>query len=267
MSFLNRPMGTPATAGRLWPRWLALAAVVIGLCIAFVNLGHWQLDRLDQRRARNNSVVAHENSPVVDFSEVFGRPIGEADQWQRVRVTGTFDADHQFLVRYRSNAGTTGYEVVTPLRTDDGVVVLVDRGFATRPAGEDFPSVIPPPPSGAVTVIGHVRRDEQGSPGAVEPNGNQVRLINSQALGRVLPYPVVEGYLGALSIAPEQSGGLVPVEPPELTEGSHLAYAVQWFMFAGMAGIGLIVLIRSDLRARTQAERRNGLVAERKEAQ
>lgn len=266
MSLLNRPMGTSATGGRLWPRWLALAAFVIGLSVAFVNLGYWQLDRLDQRRARNQAVVAHEDSPVVEFGDVFGRPISEQDQWQRARVTGTFDADHQFLVRYRSNAGVTGYEVVTPLRTDAGRAVLVDRGFAQRPAGQDFPSVIPPPPAGTVTVVGHVRRSEQGNPEAVEPNGNQVRLINAEALGRALPYPVVDGYLGALTMTPEQTGGLVPVSPPELTEGSHLAYAVQWFMFTGIAGIGLIVLIRSDVRQRARAERKLASVPEREEA-
>ena len=76
-----------------------------------------------QRRERNSVVVAHENAPIADFAAVFGRPITEADQWQRVRVRGTFGT-RQFLVRYRSNAGATGYEVVTPLRTASGQIVL-----------------------------------------------------------------------------------------------------------------------------------------------
>ncbi len=239
-------MGLPPTR-RPWLRWLALAGFVVGLSVTFINLGFWQLDRLDQRRARNAAVLAHENAPVAEFRTIFGRPITEADQWQRVRVTGTFDADHQFLVRYRSNGGATGYEVVTPLHTSDGPSVLVDRGFIERPSGEDFPSTVPAPPSGEVAIIGHVRRDEQGTDSAVRPTGNQVRLINSQALAAVLPYRVVEGYLGLVTITPAQEGGFVPVQVPELTEGSHLAYALQWFMFTGLAGLGLVVLIRSDV--------------------
>lgn len=252
MSFLSAPIGGAGRARRLWPRWLALAAVVIGLSVAFVNLGFWQLDRLEQRRERNSVVVAHENAPIADFAAVFGRPITEADQWQRVRVRGTFGT-RQFLVRYRSNAGATGYEVVTPLRTAGGQIVLVDRGFIERPAGEDFPSTLPEPPTGEVTVVGHVRRSEQGSPNAVEPIGDQVRLINSDALGRALGVPVVDGYLGLLTVEPAQAGGFVPVQPPEPTEGSHLAYALQWFMFAGLSAVGLLVLIRSDLTQRRTA--------------
>lgn len=249
MKLLSTPMGTTPTGGRMWLRWLALALFVVALAAAFVNLGFWQLDRLDQRRARNSSVVSHEDSPVVDFADAFKGTITEADQWQRVAVRGTFDTSNQFLVRYRANAGATGYEVVTPLRTTTGSWVLVDRGFAVRPADQDFPAVLPQPPTGEVSIIGNVRRDEQGSQDAMTPTERTVRLVNSGALGATLPYPVVNGYLSVIQVSPGQTGGLVPVQPPELNEGNHFSYAIQWFIFAGMAGIGLVLLIRSDVRA------------------
>ena len=65
---------------RPWLRWALLTVFVIALAITFVNLGRWQLDRLDQRRDRNAVVVEHENAPVLPFGEVFHRPITEADQ-------------------------------------------------------------------------------------------------------------------------------------------------------------------------------------------
>jgi len=242
-------MGVAPAGHRLWLRWAALAVVVVTLVVAMVNLGYWQLDRLEQRRERNDAVAGHENAPVRDWSEVFGPVITEADQWQRVRVSGTFDAEHQFVARYRSNAGQSGYEVLTPLRTADGRHLLVDRGFGARPAGEDFLTVAPPPPAGEVTIVGHVRRNEQGSEQATNPTDGQVRLVNSAAIATALPYPLLDGYLGVLEIVPPQQGGLVPVQPPELTEGNHLSYAVQWFMFSAIAGVGLVLLIRSDLKA------------------
>lgn len=168
-----------APQGRLWLRWVVMGVAVVCLAVAFVNLGRWQLDRLQQRRDNNGVVVAHEKSAVVDWQTVFGRPIEDADQWQRVRVTGTFDADRSLVVRYRSNGEQTGWEIVTPLRTPQGNV-LVSRGFAERPAAEDFPRTAPPPPPGEVTVVGYVRRNEQGDradprgdrrPGAGEPAG------------------------------------------------------------------------------------------------
>ena len=252
MKLLDAPMGArPAAGRRMWLRWLVLAVFVIALAIAFVNLGFWQLARLDQRRELNSSVLEHENSTVADFATVFTRTITDADQWQRVRVSGTFDARNQFLVRYRSNGQSSGYEVVTPLRTEGGAWVLVDRGFAVKPADSDYPSVLPPPPAGEVSITGYVRRDEQGPPEATTPlpPTNTIRLVNSTALARALPYPVVNGYLSVLEVSAPQEGGLTPVHPPEVTEGNHFSYAIQWFTFAAMAGVGLVLLIRSDVKA------------------
>jgi len=256
MKFLDSPMGTAPSGRRMWLRWLALAVFVVALAIAFVNLGFWQLARLDQRRAMNSSVTSHETSAVVDFDTVFTRTITEADQWQRVAVRGTFDADHQFLVRYRSNGQESGYEVITPLRTTSGSWVLVDRGFGVKPATSDYPSTLPAPPSGEVSIVGYVRRDEQGSADAMTPVQplNTIRLVNSSALAATLPYPVVNGFVSVVEITPAQDGGLAPVQPPDLTEGNHFSYAIQWFSFAAMAGLGLVLLIRSDLRtARKEA--------------
>ena len=119
---------------RLWVRWALLVVFVAVLGAVFVNLGQWQLDRLSQRQARNATTVANEKKPVRPVAEVFTRPISDADQWQRVEARGTFDAEHQFVVRYRNNGDVDGYEVVTPLRTASGVV-LVDRGCSRCPAG------------------------------------------------------------------------------------------------------------------------------------
>jgi cytochrome oxidase assembly protein ShyY1 len=256
MKFLDSPMGVAPSTRRPWLRWLVLAVFVVALAIAFVNLGFWQLARLDQRRAMNNSVSSHENSAPADFASIFTRTITEADQWQRVSVRGTFDADHQYLVRYRSNGQESGYEVITPLRTTTGAAVLVDRGFGVKPADADYPSTLPAPPAGEVSITGYVRRDEQGSIEAVTPVQplNTVRLVNSSALAATLPYPIVNGYISIVEITPAQEGDLVPVQPPELTEGNHFSYAIQWFTFAAMAGLGLVLLIRSDLRtARKEA--------------
>ena len=71
---------------------------------------------------------SNEQPPIRPYEQVFPRPIVDADQWQRVTATGTFDGDHQFVVRNRNNGDDRGYEIVTPLRTATGAV-LVDRGF------------------------------------------------------------------------------------------------------------------------------------------
>ena len=238
---------------RLWLRWALLIIFVAVLGIAFVNLGEWQLDRLAQRRERNATTIANEQKPIQPYAQVFTHPITDADQWQRVEARGTFDPDHQFVVRYRSNGGVDGYEVVTPLRTASGAV-LVDRGFIPLDRGTRIPSVAPAPPAGEVTVVGHVRRNEQGRRAAIRPVGNQMRLISSNAIAATLPYEIGSGYIGLLSVQPEQQGGFQPIQLPELSEGPHFWYAVQWFMFTAVAVAGIVVFIRGDLRARREED-------------
>jgi len=241
---------------RMVLRWLALAVFAAVLATVFVNLGQWQLRRLEERRASNTATVAAEQTPVVPFTEYFSRPITEADQWHRVEVRGTFDADHQLVVRYRSNGDGSGYEVVTPLRADNGTTVLVDRGFVPLGPGQQIPTAAPAPPTGPVTAVGHVRRNEKGRSGAIVPSQGQVRLINAPAIAATLPYPVADGYVSLLSVDPAQPDGFEPVKPPELSDGPHFWYAVQWFMFTAIGVLGVVVFIRSDLRDRRQGRDR-----------
>jgi cytochrome oxidase assembly protein ShyY1 len=236
-------------------RWLGLLVFVVVLGGIFVRLGEWQIHRLEQRQERNAVVVAHENNPVVPLAQRGYGVIEDGDQWQRVTLTGTFDASHQLEIRYRSNDGATGTEVVTPLRTSDGKTVLIDRGFIVRAAGEAPPASLPAPPSGTVTVMGHLRRSENGSTEAITPALGAVRLINAPAISAWLGTDVVDGYIGLLEVTPAQDGPFIPVVTPTLDEGPHFWYAVQWFMFTGIAVTGLFVFIRGDIVARRKLKK------------
>jgi cytochrome oxidase assembly protein ShyY1 len=232
-----------------------LTAFVLAFGTACFFLGNWQLDRLHSRRERNVSTLHNEQQAVRPYSEVFTRTITDADQWQRVSATGTFDADHQYVLRYRSTTDIDGYEVVTPLRTATGDV-LVDRGIVSVTNGAQIPTVAPPPPAGVVTVVGHVRRDEEGKSSARVPVAGSMRLIDSRAIAATLPYPVADGYIGLLTVDPPQDGAFRPIALPEISDGPHFWYAVQWFMFAGIGLTGVVVFIRGDLRERRTGQRK-----------
>ena len=240
---------------RLWVRWALLTAFVLAFGTACAFLGNWQLDRLHSRRERNVSTVQNEEQAVRPWDQVFTRTITDADQWQRVSATGTFDADHQYVLRYRSTTDIDGYEVVTPLRTASGNV-LVDRGIVSVTNGAQIPTVAPAPPTGVVTVVGHVRRDEEGKRSARVPVAGSMRLIDSGSIAVTLPYPVADGYIGLLTVDPPQSGGFKPIALPEISDGPHFWYAVQWFMFAGIGLAGVVVFIRGDLRERRTGHRK-----------
>lgn len=251
-----------------WKRWVGLVIFAAVLVTAFVRLGDWQLNRLEQKRTRNATIVAQQQAPVATFDEVFGGPITPDKQYRRVRVEGTFDAAHQVQVRYRSNNGATGYEVVVPLQTTSGRWLLVDRGFAARPSNGPLPtaSEVPAPPTGAVAIEGYVMVDEPGQPDAITPAEGSTRLVNPAAIATWSGRPLVDGYLNATSIAPAQDGGLEPVALPELSEGPHLSYAIQWFCFAAIGVGGTFILIGKDAREIITGRRRRRARAEAAES-
>lgn len=91
---------------------------------------------------------------------------------------------------------------------------------------------------------------EPGSAFSADADPSLVRAINVEEIGASLVgYDLVPAYLLLQAQEPGQDGGLpVPPEMPELTEGPHLSYAIQWFSFATIAVVGYVVLVRRDRR-------------------
>lgn len=236
---------------------MAIFATV--MITAFVLLGRWQLNRLDWRRHNNEVIATHEIAPVRNYADIFDHPITDEDAWQRVSVSGVYETGTQYQVRYRNFDDRRGIEVVTPLRLPDGHSILIDRGFIEVPTGQPIPDALPDPPQGEVSIVGYVRRNENGRDKATTPVNGQLRLINSIAIGTTLPEAsLLNGYISALTSDPPQTGELIPLTPPKLTEGPHLSYALQWFAFTAIAVIGLAVLIRADVREGQGRKTRRG---------
>ena len=64
-------------------------------------------------------------------------------------------------------------------------------------------------------------------------------------LQQQLPYPILPAYVQLEAQSPEQAGPLpVPVPRPELDDGPHLSYAVQWFLFSAIALVGYPLVLR-----------------------
>ena len=232
-------------------RWVILIALVAGLAYAFVQLGEWQLRRLDERRATNAQVVEFSEQDPVPYESVMNRVMTDADEWKPVTVTGTYSGE-TYQARYR-NQGVAGSEPVSVMKASDGREVLVSRGFIPRPQGQPDPAP-PAPPSGEVTVVGYVQRNEHGNQNAITPHEFNVRLINSDEIGKSLGRELVDGYIAATSSDPADNELIQPTTLPELTEGSHQSYAWQWFSFAVIAVIGVGVLIRADIKDRKKAQ-------------
>jgi cytochrome oxidase assembly protein ShyY1 len=253
------------------PRWLVLTVVVVVVTIAMVMAGFWQLRRLGERRDRNAVIEARTAAPAVPATDALstGQSFDEAAaaaEWRTLTATGTYDAERGVLVRNRSLDGAPGYHVITPLVLDDGRALLVNRGWIPlAPTAGQSPEA-PAPPAGEVTVEGRARATQQrGALGPRDPAEgvlSEVARVDIARLARQLPYPVLPAYVeltGQTPAAPSAFPRTIP--PPELDEGPHLAYAVQWFIFATLAVIGWVVLVRRQVRSHQGTDQRERVAA------
>jgi cytochrome oxidase assembly protein ShyY1 len=179
-----------------------------------------------------------------------GRGATARDEWRRVSATGTYVDDKSVVIRYQTRDGASGVDVVTPLRTYAGPSLLVDRGWLkTGNVGADKVDA-PAPPSGEVTVVGYVRVDATGS--AVTVTDRSARAISSREIGRATGLQVYGGFVDAEKETPAPRTALVPAEQPDLGNGPHFFYGLQWWFFGLLAVFGFFYLAydeRKKLRA------------------
>jgi cytochrome oxidase assembly protein ShyY1 len=246
-------------------RWLLFALTVAALAWGASLLGQWQFHRLDERRAENRLVAHNLDRPPVPLDDVLavGRPASKDDEWREVVAHGTWDDAHTIVVKYQTRDGAAGVDVVTPLRTDSGAAVLVDRGWlATENSGGTRPD-LPAATSGPVTVIGWVRVD--GTGGSTNVTDMATRAISSRAAAKVLPYRLYGGFLDLHTESPAPAKPLAPTElPDDTSEGPHFFYGLQWWFFGALAVIGFGYLAYDEWR-RAREERASRTGSERAE--
>jgi cytochrome oxidase assembly protein ShyY1 len=233
----------------LSPRWLRLIAAALVVAAGCVALGFWQLDRFHQKQARSDLVHENVAAEPVPADELLGdgRALPAAEEWRRVEAHGRYDEAHELLVRNRPLEGSTGYYVLTPLVTDDGPALLVNRGWVPVGATARTRPEVPAAPPGEVTVIVRARPSEPSDHKAV-PLVGQVRRIDVPAIAATLPYDVYGGYGELVEQRPAAAASPTVLPEPEPGLGPHLAYAFQWWLFAVIALVGVAVLARREAR-------------------
>ncbi|HJL90342.1 MAG TPA: SURF1 family protein [Acidimicrobiales bacterium] len=223
----------------LRPLWLLTHLLVVSAMFAMVGFGVWQLRRLDDRQAQNAIVeerMAQQAGPLLDVVDLDDP---EASVHLTVYASGAFDPGREIYVANRTLDGRPGVNVVTLFELDSGAVV-VDRGFLPRRAylgGEDSYWATP---EGEVVVTGWLRTTRSSRGGL----GDEVDVIDLTGLSERWGVSLLPVYIEATSGAVVADYPLVP-RPPDLTDGPHLGYAIQWFVFALIALIGYpLVMVR-----------------------
>ncbi len=236
------------------PVWLLGHLVALTAVVGFVLLGMWQLDRHDAR-SRTDAVLAERlDAAPVPLETLLPLDDIAAAEFVPVEATGTYVTAEEVVLQARSLGGVSGHEVLTPLRLDNGAVVVVDRGWVQIDAGD--PPVAGAEPPGEVTVTGYLRPTQvrQGIGPTDPPTGELARVsrvdlerLTRQIEGDLLPMWI---QLSAQDPAqPEEYPRIVP--PPAPGEGPpHMSYAVQWFLFAAVVLAGYPILLRHTAASR-----------------
>ena len=248
-------------------RWIVFLLVVVVLAYGTWWLGRWQFHRLSARQHDNAIITGNLAAPAADVSEVLapGRPVSDDDQWLHVQATGTYDDAHTVVIRYQTRDGESGADVVTPLVTADGTAVVVDRGWLATENSGSAQVDTPEPPSGTVTVGGWLRQDDDSD--AARVADGSARSVSSAEIATTVPYPVYGGFVDATAETPPAATPLQPFEAPDLGNGPHFFYGLQWWFFGLLAIFGFGYLAYDEWRMTTgrkprpEAGRRAGTVA------
>ena len=233
-----------------WLSYLLLTALFAGACVA---LSNWQFARRDEAKQEIARVLANYNAAPQPLESVLPQldAFNQDDKWIPVTVKGTYLPEEQLIVRSRPREQVAGVEVLTPLRTANGSVFIVDRGWLPANENPEDSYLIPAPPAGEVSVVARLKASEPSIPGRGMADG-QVATIELPLIQEVLNQPTYTGAYGLLDSenpAPTESAPLTALKPT-LDEGAHLSYALQWIMFGILAFIGLGWAVRNEIRIR-----------------
>jgi surfeit locus 1 family protein len=230
------------------PTFLAIAAVIV-----LARLGFWQLERLDERRAFNARVLAQVNAVPLDLNQGIPPDVAEME-YRTVTLRGVYDFANQVALRNQDYHLNLGAHLLTPLRlADSDQVILVDRGWIPQAdfLAADWAKFDQP---GEITLQGVIRLAQAApdfgqaadpTPAPGDPPLTAWRLANIPAIAGQLPYPSLS------SVYIQQKPAVAGVQPvknitaplaeaalPDLSEGNHQSYALQWFSFAAVLAIG-----------------------------
>ncbi|MFG2682633.1 SURF1 family protein [Streptomyces sp. NPDC048392] len=242
-------------------QWVILTLVAVLLIPTMIRLGLWQMHRYEERTARNDLVAqALDAAPVpVESLTAPGRKITTHERYRSVTATGRFDADHEVVVRRRTNSDdNVGYHVLTPFVLNDGRVLLVNRGWvpADGPSQTEYPEV-PAPPRGEITVTGRLMPDETTEASGIKDleglPDRQIMLVNSEQQAARLDARVLGGYVVLTEPEPE-NGTPEPIGKPGNEDAAlNFAYAIQWWLFSAAVPVGWWFLVRREKRDREAA--------------
>ncbi len=226
------------------PKAILKSAIALLLIAGCLWASQWQFQRGIDRQDRNQAIEYQLELATVELEDI-DRDFANFE-WRTVSASGSFDSTKQILLKNRYFEGVYGYEVLTRFTADDGRSFWVDRGWVK--AGKDATTApeVTAPPIGQVSITARLRLDRSLPQGAFfalpESGGGMISKLNAQADSNSEGF-----YLDLLSGSVPSLAPKVAAQLPELSDGPHLAYSLQWIFFAGLIIYGRILIRRGQI--------------------
>ena len=216
--------------------------VALALIVLCVWAAQWQYHRGVDRHARNTIIEERIARDAIELGKIDS--VLANNEWQSIVTTGSFDEKKQILLRNRYSEGKYGYEVLTLFTSTSGEKFWVDRGWVQAGATATTPPEVSSVPVGEVTITGRFRLDSslpRGSFFALPGSGEDlVSELNAQSQLNTEKY-----YLDLLSGSVPSLTPAVTAQLPSLSDGPHMAYALQWLFFGGLVIYGRFLIRRT----------------------
>jgi len=222
------------------PRWIALTAFLLIMIYLFIRLSDWQFDRYNTRIQNNEITTTALSSEPINLTDL--SQVSDLKDWQKVSIKGEFVNSDAKLLRRQYLESSLGFWVITPLKLDNDQVILVNRGWIPIAESSTSQQEIPSSQQGDVTIIGYVQtlKDTRREPEDLPLN--QINYLNSTNFSS---QHLSTKYLQLASMTPmDNQVAIIPL--PELSNGPHFSYAIQWILFALMLPIGWYVLLKNE---------------------
>ena len=225
-------------------RTLAFIVFALAMAAGCVRLGFWQLRRLSERRARNASISSRLHLPPATLGEVLRDTVNA--RYRQVQLRGRYDYARELVYTSRSRNGAPGVQLLTPLLVAEGQPpVLINRGWVYAPDGMTV-DIAQWHEGDTASVIGYVELFQPAR--AMVSTSSVPRAVRMLARDSI-EARIGERVAGVLVVqrqGSDQTGNIQHpsrLDVPSLDEGSHRAYAMQWFAFAAIAvlGVGAVV--------------------------
>jgi len=231
---LDPAVTDPDRRRRFRPGWKMTLFTALLLPVV-LSLGVWQLGRAEEKRQFEAAYLDKIGALAVAPGEAVA-------DFQRIRITGQYEAGRNFLLDNQIRDGQIGYGVVSVFRAEDGRGWLINRGFiAGDRARRSVPEISSP--SGSVTLTGLVWPEL----GLLPVFGDNVwptgwpKLVQRIEVARMA---ALFENMAAVEVRLEAGQpGVFAAAPTELNmpAAKHTGYAVQWFGLAAALSIGFTV--------------------------